>query len=85
MLRVKIAELRDGLSRFLRAVEAGDEIEVLDRHRPIARIVPVPAGEDELQVMEARGSFAEIRGKRYPPSNLPYDVVELLIEDRRKR
>src|SRR5689334_8589896 len=40
MKRVKIAELKDHLSSHLRAVERGATIEVTDRERPIARIVP---------------------------------------------
>ena len=36
-----MAKLKDQLSTHLRAVEAGDEVEVTDRGRPIARIVPV--------------------------------------------
>jgi prevent-host-death family protein len=40
MKRVKIAELKSQLSKHLRAVELGAEIEVTDRERPIARIVP---------------------------------------------
>ncbi|MBI4260112.1 MAG: type II toxin-antitoxin system prevent-host-death family antitoxin, partial [Actinobacteria bacterium] len=41
MKRVKIAELKDQLSKHLRAVERGAHVEVTDRDRPIARIVPV--------------------------------------------
>ena len=41
MKRVGVAELKDQLSKHLRAVEAGAEVEVTDRDRPIARIVPV--------------------------------------------
>ena len=41
MKRVKIAELKDQLSCHLREVERGGEVEVTDRDRPIARIVPV--------------------------------------------
>jgi prevent-host-death family protein len=40
MKRVKIAELKSQLSKHLRAAEGGAEIEVTDRDRPIARIVP---------------------------------------------
>lgn len=84
MIRVKIAELRDGLSRYLRAVERGDSVEVLRRDRPVARIVPVER-EDEIMITPAARPFAEIRDKQCPPANLGYDIVELLLEDRRKR
>ena len=60
MKRVKIAELKDQLSAHLRAVERGAEIEVTDRERPIARIVPVPQAMPTVQIVPARRSFATI-------------------------
>lgn len=83
MIRVKIAELRDALSRHLRAVERGETVEVMHRDRPVARIVPVGRGAD-LESTHARRPFTEIRGKRYPPAELGYDIVDLLLEDRRE-
>jgi prevent-host-death family protein len=41
MLRVKIAELKNHLSRYLRAVRSGEEVEVMDRERPIAWLSPI--------------------------------------------
>jgi antitoxin (DNA-binding transcriptional repressor) of toxin-antitoxin stability system len=40
MKRVKIAELKDQLSRHLREVERGAQVEATDRDRPIARSCP---------------------------------------------
>lgn len=82
MKRVKIAELKDNLSRYLRAVEAGDEVEVTDRGRPIARIVPITRGP---RIIPAKRPFSEIRKKRYPPANWPVDSLQLLLEERRER
>lgn len=84
MRRVGVAELKDQLSRHLRAVEAGAEIEVTDRDRPIARIVPVRATAT-VPVIGPSRPFAEIRDKVYPPANWPVDSLQLLLEDRRKR
>jgi len=84
MKRVGVAELKDQLSKHLRAVEAGEEIEVTDRDRPIARIVPVrPASE--VPIIPPSRPFSEIRNKVYPPANLGIDIVDLLLVDRRKR
>ena len=48
MNRAKIADLKNNLSRYLSLVRKGGEIIVLDREKPIARIVPFvprrPAG-----------------------------------------
>jgi len=56
MKRVKIAELKDQLSRHLREVERGGEIEVTDRDRPIARIVPVTGDGDRVVVRAVWGA-----------------------------
>jgi len=39
MKSAKIAELKNNLSRYLDCVKAGGTVTVLDRDRPIARIV----------------------------------------------
>ena len=48
---VSIADLKNNLSAHLARVRAGEEILVRDRHTPIAKIVPLAAGDagaDEL-------------------------------------
>ena len=85
MKRVKITELKDRLSKHLRAVERGAEIEVTDRDRPIARLVPVPRQAPEVRIEPARRPFAPVRDKRCRPARWPVGAVDLLLEDRRKR
>jgi prevent-host-death family protein len=85
MRRVKIAQLKDQLSKHLRAVEQGAEIEVTDRERPIARLVPVPREAPEVRLLPAKRPFAELRRKRCRPARWPVSAVDLLLEDRRKR
>lgn len=51
---VGIRELRDNLSRFLDDVQAGGELIVTDRGRPVARIVGTP-GEAWLDELVAAG------------------------------
>jgi antitoxin (DNA-binding transcriptional repressor) of toxin-antitoxin stability system len=72
MKYAKIGELRDGLSRYIDAVREGTEILVLDRDRPVARIVPAggampaPGGDAErLLDLERRGLLRRGKG-RYP-------------------
>jgi prevent-host-death family protein len=84
MKQVGVAELKNNLSRHLRAVEAGEVIEVTDHARPIARLVPVE-DKTRLTLRPPLRPFAEIRDKVYPRRDLPFDPVELLLEDRRKR
>jgi len=84
MERVKIAELKAQLFKHLRAVARGAEIEVTDRGRPIARIVPVG---DPLRVrfIPPARPFAEVRSIRCRPVRWRVPAVEILLQDRRKR
>jgi antitoxin (DNA-binding transcriptional repressor) of toxin-antitoxin stability system len=72
MKYAKIGQLRDGLSRYLDQVRDGSEILVLDRDRPVARIVPAggpspaPGGDGErLLDLERHGLLRRGKG-RYP-------------------
>jgi prevent-host-death family protein len=48
MERIGVRELRQHASRYLARVANGEAIEVTDRGRPVARLVPVPSGESAL-------------------------------------
>lgn len=85
MKRVKIAALKDQLSKHLRAVERGMEIEVTDRNRPIARIVPILTRAPDVRLLPARRPFAEVRDKPCRKATWGTRAVDLLLEDRRKR
>ena len=85
MKRVKIAELKNHLSAHLRSVERGAELEVTDRNRPIARIVPVEQASAAIRIVPAQRPFSEVRDKRYRPARWATSSLELLLEDRRRR
>ncbi|MGH7264148.1 MAG: type II toxin-antitoxin system Phd/YefM family antitoxin [Candidatus Rokuibacteriota bacterium] len=61
MKKARIAELKNNLSRYLDHVRSGGTVLVLDRDRPVARIVPVQAasvaGDDDerLARLERQG------------------------------
>jgi prevent-host-death family protein len=83
MRAIGIRELRQQASRYLRDVERGETIEVTDRGRPIARLVPIPNGgglEDLAatgRVSVAEGDLVEL-GPPLPPADgeaLPSDVL----------
>jgi prevent-host-death family protein len=84
MRRVKIAELKDRLSRYLREVEHGAEVEVTDRDRPIVRMVPV-SREDEVEVLPPARPFPSLARKRFRPARWGVSSTELLLEERRRR
>lgn len=85
MRRVKIAELKDQLSKHLRAVERGTEVEVTDRDRPIARIVPVGEGERRVALIPPKRPFASVRSKRHKPVRWRVSSTRLLLDERQRR
>jgi prevent-host-death family protein len=83
MKQVKIADLKDRLSEHLRAVERGEQIEVTDRRRPIARIVPI-AGTGP-RIIPAEVAVSALRRKRHQPARWPVASLQLLLHDRKTR
>jgi prevent-host-death family protein len=95
MKKAKIAELRNHLSRYLEYVRAGGSVLVLDRDRPVARVIPLDPGPGRrgdgagrLQRLErrglirrGRGSLPEWLGKRQPV-RLRGSVLKDLLRER---
>lgn len=52
---VGIRELKNGLSKYIDRVRAGEEVIVTDRGRPVARLSSVDASEDRLADLVAAG------------------------------
>ena len=65
MERIGVRELRQHASRYLARVRAGETIEVTDRGRAVARLVPVgePSWEDLIESGQVR-----------PPANPDFDI-----------
>ncbi|GAB3384399.1 hypothetical protein GCM10027568_00070 [Humibacter soli] len=82
---VGIRDLRNGLSRHLDAVKAGETITVTEHGRAIARIVPI----DERPVLErlqaeGRLSPAVSKERALPePIQAKGGLMEIVIEQRR--
>lgn len=55
MAAAGIRELRQNLSRYIDRVKAGETIEVTERGKVVAALVPRPEYEDEIAVLQARG------------------------------
>jgi len=95
MKTANIAELKNGLSKYLAEVKRGGEILVKDRNVPFAKIVPFSYDEDDYDA-EERDLIA--RGIMRPPENptplpdsfweedLPYvpgnRAIEVILEER---
>jgi prevent-host-death family protein len=78
MRAIGIRELRQQASRYLRAVQRGETIEVTDRGRPVARLVPVPqSGGLESLAASGRLSRSEGDALELGPPLAPADGVAL--------
>ena len=92
MTTVSISELKANLSRYVREVHRGGEIQILDRGKPVARLVATVAEEDrgarerlisQDVIRPGKGNAAAILDK--PPFVLPVSISEALLEDRNSR
>jgi prevent-host-death family protein len=84
--QVGIRELRDHLSRYLGEVDAGNEVVVTERGRPVARIIKA-SGSSSMDELIAAGvvtppeiemdasSFGRIRARG--------DIMEFVFQQRR--
>ena len=90
MTRVKIAELKNNLSRYLAKVRAGDTVLVLDRDRAIAKLVPLEPGDDdrvaELErlglVRRGKGDFRQWL-RKHRPVKVRGGLLKTLLDERR--
>ncbi|RDI75572.1 phd-fam: prevent-host-death-type protein [Gaiella occulta] len=80
-MEVGIRALRADLSRWLKLVEAGEEIVVTDRGKPVAKITPAN-GRSKLDELIARGLVhpapRPVREKLPPPIEAKGTVSDLV-------
>jgi antitoxin (DNA-binding transcriptional repressor) of toxin-antitoxin stability system len=82
MKQVGIAELKSRLSEFLRVVQGGESIAVLDRNRAVAQIVPI-LERSGLRIRKPAIDSPKPNKVTLPkPIAHKIDVVELLLEER---
>lgn len=85
MRTAKVSELKAKLSAYLAEVRGGGTVVVYDRSTPIARLVPFQEEADDLVIIEASASPAELRRLKGVRPRKPVDVDKLLSELRRDR
>ena len=81
MKSVRIATLKDQLSRHLRAVEKGASFVVTDRDHPVAQLVPIPT-EDGFDLVAATKPF---KPRTFKPTRKKLDSLALLMDERGSR
>ncbi len=90
MQTASISELKANLSRYVREVQRGGEVQVLHRGTPVARLVPPAPGHDDARqrliaagvIRPGTGDARRILDK--PPLKLGTSVLEALLEERRE-
>lgn len=86
MIKVKVGELRNHLSKYLQKVRQGVEVMISDRDTPIGRIVPYKKGKEEpFELIPPKNGYEGFRKFLGPAVECPVDPVDFLLEDRRKR
>ena len=92
MTTASISELKANLSRYVNEVRRGGEVQILDRGRPVAKLVPATVGEDPkaLDRLVRRGLIRPGKGDpaevlKEPPLELPVSILDALLEDRDDR
>lgn len=87
MIAVKVGVLRNHLSAYLKRVRQGEQIVISDRETPIVRIVPFSAApsREEWGPIGPSRKFKALSKLKIGKSSCPVDVVEFLLEERRKR
>ena len=95
MSRVSVSGLKSQLSRYLREVRRGGEVQILDRGVPVARLTAMPSASpldaaryrerlvQEGIVQPGTGDASGILSR--PPLELPVSVLKALEEERADR
>lgn len=93
MQSVSVSQLKSKLSRYLREVRRGGEVQILDRGRPIARLVGISdegPGDDHRERLIASGVLRPATSNVHdvlelPPLELDADLGAAIRDDREDR
>lgn len=85
MIPVNIATLKAKLSFYLGRVKQGNEVLVMDRNTPVARLVPSAGGAQSLVLIEPKKSPAALKGMKVRPPKRRTNAAQLLREERDRR
>ena len=85
MISVNIAVLKAKLSFYLGQVKQGNEILVMDRNTPVARMLPSTGRIPGLVLVKAKKSPASLKAMKFHPVKRRTNSAELLREERDRR
>jgi prevent-host-death family protein len=80
-----VSELKAQLAKFLRLVKSGEEVEIRERGIPVAILKPANSSAEMLSIPPRKDPSRLARMKFRVKPDKKFDVVELLVEERKKR
>ncbi|MBI2982147.1 MAG: type II toxin-antitoxin system prevent-host-death family antitoxin, partial [Deltaproteobacteria bacterium] len=79
MIKVKVGELRNKLSSYLKRVRHGAEIVITDRETPIGRLVPYREEKKEaLDIIPPKKGYIGFADLDFPDMDIDFDPVDIL-------
>ncbi len=87
MTRVKTAAFKMNMGRYLRAVRAGEEIVILDRDRPVARVLAWDMGDhvEPLSIEEPAKNSPPPGSVKITPVRATRSITAMLLRERAQR
>ena len=86
MISVKVGELRNHLSAYLRKVRQGLEVVIFDRHTPIGKLIPHDQEKDgALTLIDPMGGYKGLANLSFRPCRPFAGAVETLLAERKRR
>ena len=85
MRSIGVRELRQNASKYLEDVAAGESIEITDRGRPVARLVPVSGDpwQDLINAGDVVSASRSLKADDIRPETYPHSASEALTQLRR--
>ena len=85
MRSISVGELRQNASKYLEDVAAGESIEITDRGRPVARLVPVSGDpwQDLINAGDVVSVYRSLKADDIRPETYPHGASEALEQLRR--
>ena len=83
MKAYNISELKAHISEAIRYVRKGNNVQILDRSTPVAKLIPFPENEDDLKIRHPLQKSQV--GSLYTDIKIKEDIQKILQEDRNRR
>ena len=83
-MQANIHEARNGLSKLIRLVQSGEDVVIVNRGEPVARLVPINSGGHDARVGTAAYILERLEKRRVPPYSRRSDgEIEAAIQEER--